>query len=74
MNKSAFEMMWDTITSNAGLICAVKAWLWTAVIIMILCIPVVIKETIRSIAETIAYNEYLKERAKDDRQTDRHKG
>lgn len=66
MNKSAFEMMWTTISSDMGIMCAVKAWLWTAVIIMILCIPVVIKETVRSIAETIAYNEYLKERAKNE--------
>lgn len=73
MNKSAFEMMWETITSDIGLISAVKAWLWTAIIIMIACIPIVIKETIRAIVEAIAYKEYLKER-KENEQTDIYKG
>ena len=73
MNKSVFEMMWETISSDIGVTSAVKAWLWTAIIIMILCVPIVIKETVRSIAETIAYKEYLEERKKNE-QTDMHKG
>lgn len=73
MNKSAFEMMWETISSDIGTMSAVKAWLWTAIIIMIACLPLVIKESIKAVLEMIAVYRFEKE-LKNDRQTDMHKG
>lgn len=61
MNKSVFEMIWNTISSDTGIICAVKAWLCTSIIVMVTCIPVVIRESIKAIVETKMYKEYLKE-------------
>lgn len=72
MNKSAFEMMWTTLSSDIGIMSAVKAWLWTAIIIMIACLPLAIKESIKAIIEMIAVYRFEKE-LKDDRQTNMHK-
>lgn len=58
MNKSAFEMMIETITSDAGVMCAVKAWLITAQIIMALCVPIVLKETVCAIHTIRMTNKY----------------
>lgn len=61
MNKSVFEMIWNTISSDTGIMCAVRAWLWTSIIVMVTCIPVVIRESIKAIVETKKYKDYLKE-------------
>lgn len=71
MNKSAFQMMWETISSDIGIMSAVKAWLWTAIIIMIACLPLAIKESFKAILEVIAVYRFEKE-LKNDKQTDMH--
>ena len=48
MNKSVFQMVADVLTSDTGILCAVKAWLWTLIIVMVMCLPVVIKESIKA--------------------------
>lgn len=48
MNKSVFQMVADVLTSDVGILCAVKAWLWTLIIVLVLCLPIVIKESVRA--------------------------
>lgn len=61
MNKSVFQMVADVLTSDTGILCAVKAWLWTLIIVMVICLPVVIKESVKAGLEI---KKYMEERKK----------